>query len=79
MQVDETLALRMIAESKELGLEMFHLDAGWFRGVGDWYPDPKKFPHGLGFIADAAHQAGTALRPLGRLDPGRHSIPNRAR
>jgi hypothetical protein len=58
MQVDEELALRMIADSKELGLEMFHVDAGWFRGVGDWYPDPKKFPHGLGFIADAAHKEG---------------------
>ncbi len=58
MQVDEALALRMIGESKELGLEMFHMDAGWFRGVGDWYPDPTKFPRGLGAIADAAHKAG---------------------
>jgi len=58
MQVDEELAVRMIADSKELGLEMFHLDAGWFRGVGDWYPDPKKFPHGLAVIADAAHREG---------------------
>jgi len=58
MQVDEALALRMIAQSKELGLEMFHLDAGWFRGVGDWYPDTKKFPHGLTAIADAAHRLG---------------------
>jgi alpha-galactosidase len=58
MQVDEPLALRMIANSKQLGLEMFQLDAGWFRGVGDWYPDPHKFPHGLGFIADAAHRSG---------------------
>ncbi len=58
MQVDEPLALRMIADSRELGLEMFHLDAGWFRGVGDWCPDPKKFPHGLAFIADAAHKQG---------------------
>ena len=58
MQVDETLALRMIADSRELGLEMFHLDAGWFRGVGDWYPDAKKFPHGLAFIADEAHRQG---------------------
>ena len=58
MQVDEKLALRMIAESKELGLEMFHVDAGWFRGVGDWYPDAKKFPHGLAYIADAAHKQG---------------------
>jgi alpha-galactosidase len=48
----------MIGDSKELGLEMFHIDAGWFRGVGDWYPDPTKFPHGLAPIADAAHSAG---------------------
>jgi alpha-galactosidase len=58
MQVDEPLALRMIADSRELGLELFHLDAGWFRGVGDWYPDPKKFPHGLAAIADEAHRQG---------------------
>ena len=58
MAVDEALALRMIGESKELGVEMFHLDAGWFRGVGDWYPDPRKFPHGLAYIADKAHQQG---------------------
>jgi hypothetical protein len=58
MAVDEPLALRMIAESNELGVEMFHIDAGWFRGVGDWYPDPKKFPHGLAFIANEAHKQG---------------------
>ena len=58
MQVDEQLALRMVGESKDLGLEMFHIDAGWFRGVGDWYPDPKKFPHGLAPIADEAHKRG---------------------
>ena len=58
MQVDEALALRMIGESKELGLEMFHIDAGWFRAVGDWEPDTKKFPNGLRYISDAAHAAG---------------------
>jgi len=58
MQVDEALALRMIATSKQLGLEMFHLDAGWFRGVGDWVPDPAKFPHGLAPLADAVHKQG---------------------
>ena len=58
MQVDETLALRMMTDAKELGLEMFHLDAGWFRGVGDWYPDAKKFPHGLAYLSDQAHARG---------------------
>jgi len=58
MRVDEKLALSMIEEAKQLGLEMFHLDAGWFRGVGDWYPDSAKFPHGLASVADDAHRHG---------------------
>jgi len=56
MQVNEALAQHMIRDSAELGLEMFHMDAGWFRGVGDWYPDPKKFPRGLAVIAADAHR-----------------------
>jgi Melibiase/Glycosyl hydrolase family 36 C-terminal domain len=58
MAVDETLARRMIADAAELGLEAFHLDAGWFRGVGDWYADPAKFPHGIAALADFAHSRG---------------------
>lgn len=58
MAVNEAIAKRMIRDSAELGLEMFHLDAGWFRGVGDWVPDPKKFPNGLAGISDYAHAHG---------------------
>ena len=58
MAVDEALARRMIADSAELGLEMFHLDAGWFRDVGDWQADPVKFPHGIASVADFAHRRG---------------------
>lgn len=58
MAVNEEIALRMIRDDADLGVDMFHIDAGWFRGVGDWYPNPKKFPHGLAFVADNAHQHG---------------------
>lgn len=58
MNVNEEIARRMIADAANLGMEMFHLDAGWFRAVGDWRPDPQKFPHGLSAIADDAHQHG---------------------
>ena len=58
MAVDERLARKMIDESAQLGLEMFHIDAGWFEGVGDWRPNARKFPHGLGPISDYAHQKG---------------------
>ena len=58
MNINEEIARRMIRDSAELGLEMFHVDAGWFRGVGDWYPNPQKFPHGLAAVADDAHRHG---------------------
>jgi len=58
MAVNETLAHRMIVEAAQLGLEMLHLDAGWFRDVGDWQADPAKFPHGIASVADFAHRQG---------------------
>ena len=56
--VDEPLARRMIVDAARLGLEMFHLDAGWFRAVGDWRADPAKFPHGIGAVSEFAHRHG---------------------
>ncbi|MGO9085028.1 MAG: alpha-galactosidase [Candidatus Sulfotelmatobacter sp.] len=58
MDINEESARRMIRDASDLGVDMFHIDAGWFRGVGDWYPNPQKFPHGLAVIADDAHQHG---------------------
>ena len=61
MTVNDEIARRMIRDSAELGLEMFHVDAGWFRGVGDWYPNVQKFPNGLVPIAEEAHAHGLKL------------------
>src|SRR5215468_2319915 len=47
----------------------FHVDAGWCRAVGDWYPDPKKFPHGLTAIAEDAH--GVHWDAIEYFDPSR--------
>ena len=55
MAVDEALAKRMIDASAIAGVELFHIDAGWFKGVGDWYPNTEKFPDGLAPIANYAH------------------------
>jgi alpha-galactosidase len=44
--------------AKQLGAEVFVLDAGWFsskdwsRELGDWTPNRAAFPHGLGELAD---------------------------
>jgi hypothetical protein len=58
MQINDMQARRMIDDAHHLGFEMFHLDAGWFRAVGDWHPDPVKFPNGLSPIAAYAHERG---------------------
>lgn len=58
MEVDAALARRMIDDASSLGIEMYHLDAGWFRAVGDWHPDPARFPDGVAAIADYAHRRG---------------------
>lgn len=58
MAISDAQARRMIDDAHALGFEMFHMDAGWFRAVGDWHPDPRKFPHGVAAIADYAHARG---------------------
>jgi len=58
MEINEGKARDMIRDAAGLGLEMFHVDAGWFRGVADWYPHRQKFPAGVGALADYAHHLG---------------------
>ncbi len=58
----------MIDDAKEMGLEMFVLDDGWFgtdyprdnakQGLGDWEPNLKKIPEGIGYLAEYAHSKG---------------------
>lgn len=58
----------MIDDVKEMGLEMFVLDDGWFgtdyprnnsrQGLGDWEPNTAKLPEGIGYLADYAHDRG---------------------
>jgi len=49
----------------KLGVEHFMMDDGWFgarktdrAGLGDWYPDPEKFPQGLKPLIDYVHSLG---------------------
>jgi len=56
MAINEQQAQRMMQDASKLGLEMFHLDAGWFRTIGDWTANPEKFPHGIAAVADYAHK-----------------------
>ena len=52
--VDEESQARFAEIAAEIGVELFVMDDGWFHGrnddhagLGDWWPDEKKFPQGL--------------------------------
>jgi alpha-galactosidase len=56
----------LLAErAAKLGVELFVVDDGWFQGrindtagLGDWYTDPQKFPHGLGPLIERVNALG---------------------
>lgn len=58
--------LKLLADTAAgLGVERFVLDDGWFRGrdddtssLGDWTPDPDKYPNGLKPLADHVTRLG---------------------
>jgi alpha-galactosidase len=63
-EMEELKALANLAA--EVGAERFVLDDGWFKGrdddttsLGDWTPDPAKYPDGLGPLID--HVRGLGL------------------
>lgn len=63
VHADEQLQLARIAA--QLGVETFVVDDGWFlgryddrRGLGDWAPDPAKFPDGFEQFIAAVRRLG---------------------
>ena len=55
----------LVDAAADLGVERFVLDDGWFAGrtddrraLGDWTPDPLKYPDGLGPLIDHVHARG---------------------
>jgi alpha-galactosidase len=68
MDFDESKIVSLFDNAKELGVDLFLLDDGWFgnkhprnadnAGLGDWQVNAKKLPHGLSFLADEAKNRG---------------------
>lgn len=62
---DEESILKLAKQAKDLGMEMFVLDDGWFgernndhMGLGDWYANIKKIPDGIGGLSRKIEQMG---------------------
>jgi len=65
---DETKLTGLFKGAKELGVDLFLLDDGWFgnkyprnddrAGLGDWQENRKKLPNGIPFLVNEAEKAG---------------------
>ncbi len=65
---DENKLVDLFKGAKDLGVDLFLLDDGWFAnkyprnhdsaGLGDWQENVKKLPQGIGYLVKEAKQAG---------------------
>lgn len=65
MNFNEEKLLTIAKSAKELGIELFVLDDGWFgkrdddtTSLGDWFVDYDKLPNGLNGLSDKIHDLG---------------------
>ena len=64
-RVDEAGQTALADKAASIGVERFVMDDGWFgqrktdnAGLGDWYVNKEKFPHGLKPLIDHVHLLG---------------------
>jgi alpha-galactosidase len=64
-KVDEAGQEALAEKAASIGVERFVMDDGWYgqrandhTGLGDWYVNPVKFPHGLKPVIDKVHSLG---------------------
>lgn len=62
---DSKKLLDIAYKAKELGIELFVIDDGWFghriddtSSLGDWIADTSRFPEGIGWLAEKIHELG---------------------
>ncbi|MGD1219073.1 alpha-galactosidase [Streptomyces krungchingensis] len=63
--IAEDQQMALAERAAEMGVELFVVDDGWFgartgdrAGLGDWTPNPDRFPAGLKPLADHVHALG---------------------
>ena len=63
--INESKLLKLAKAGKEVGIELFVMDDGWFgtrdddkQSLGDWYPNTKKLPNGVEGLAKKINALG---------------------
>jgi alpha-galactosidase len=64
-KISESKLMRLARKAKQVGIELFVMDDGWFgernddtTSLGDWFPDTAKLPGGLKGICDKVRALG---------------------
>jgi alpha-galactosidase len=64
-EVNEASQITVAERAAAMGVELFVMDDGWFHrravdnaGLGDWWPDEKKFPNGLQPLIKRVNELG---------------------
>lgn len=74
MPMDEAGALASIELAKEIGVELFILDAYWWDVTGDWEPSPTRFPRGLEPLVKRARELGMGFGLYIEPEGGRGNV-----
>ncbi len=63
--INEEQLCKLAERAADLGVELFVVDDGWFKGrvddkagLGDWVVDENKFPHGLNYLINKVNDLG---------------------
>ncbi|MCR5672228.1 MAG: alpha-galactosidase [Lachnospiraceae bacterium] len=63
--INESKLLKMARKAKDVGIELFVMDDGWFghrdddkSSLGDWHANTKKLPQGVRGLSDKIHDLG---------------------
>lgn len=63
--INESKLLKLAKAGKDVGVELFVMDDGWFgtrnddtQSLGDWYPNTKKLPNGIAGLAQKVNDLG---------------------
>ncbi|MBQ7344061.1 MAG: alpha-galactosidase [Clostridia bacterium] len=63
--INEHKLLKLAKEGRDVGVELFVMDDGWFgerkddkRSLGDWYVNKKKLPGGISRLCDKVNELG---------------------
>jgi alpha-galactosidase len=57
-QINEQILMQNADLAASVGAELFVVDMGWARSIGDWYADDSKFPDGLATVSAHVHDLG---------------------